>query len=121
MLSFMVIEKKSSRLSKSVATQTQGGKGVVSETASAGPWTVLAHKKPQKDWIPYNPNTMRQPPLTRDTNFLKLMSWNVNGLRALLKLEGFSALQLAQKEDFDVLCLQETKIQVFIRIASLLQ
>ncbi|KAJ4728663.1 DNA-(apurinic or apyrimidinic site) lyase [Melia azedarach] len=39
------------------------------------------------------------------------MSWNVNGLRALLKLEGFSALQLAQKENFDVLCLQETKLQ----------
>ncbi|GAV89727.1 Exo_endo_phos domain-containing protein [Cephalotus follicularis] len=75
------------------------------------PWTVLAHKRPQKEWIPYNPRTMRPPPLTRDTKFAKLMSWNVNGLRALLKLKGFSALQLAQREDFDVLCLQETKLQ----------
>ncbi|KAK2985521.1 hypothetical protein RJ640_015846 [Escallonia rubra] len=75
------------------------------------PWTILAHKKPQKGWIPYNPRTMRPPPLTRDTNYVKLMSWNVNGLRALLKLEGFSALQIAQREDFDVLCLQETKLQ----------
>jgi exodeoxyribonuclease-3 len=75
-------------------------------------WTVLAHKKPQKDWIAYNPRTMRPPPLSRDTKFVKLLSWNVNGLRALLKLEGFSALQLAQREDFDVLCLQETKLQV---------
>ncbi|GMY19063.1 DNA-(apurinic or apyrimidinic site) lyase, chloroplastic isoform X1 [Fagus crenata] len=75
------------------------------------PWTVLAHKKPQKGWIPYNPRTMRPPPLTRDTKHVKLMSWNVNGLRALLKLKEFSALQLAQKEDFDVLCLQETKLQ----------
>ncbi|WJX11120.1 hypothetical protein P8452_01767 [Trifolium repens] len=74
-------------------------------------WTVLAHKKPQKDWIAYNPRTMRPPPLSRDTKFVKLLSWNVNGLRALLKLEGFSALQLAQREDFDVLCLQETKLQ----------
>ncbi|GAU24212.1 hypothetical protein TSUD_23490 [Trifolium subterraneum] len=64
-------------------------------------WTVLAHKKPQKDWIAYNPRTMRPPPLSRDTKFVKLLSWNVNGLRALLKLEGFSALQLAQREDFD--------------------
>ena len=32
-------------------------------------------------------------------------------MRALLKLESFFALELAQKEDFDVLCLQETKIQ----------
>lgn len=75
------------------------------------PWTTLAHKKPQKGWIAYNPRTLRPPPLTRDTNFVKLMSWNVNGLRALLKLEGFSALQLAQREDFDILCLQETKLQ----------
>ncbi|XP_009346983.2 DNA-(apurinic or apyrimidinic site) endonuclease, chloroplastic isoform X2 [Pyrus x bretschneideri] len=77
----------------------------------AEPWTVLAHKKPQKDWIPYNPRTMKRPLLPKDTKFVKLMSWNVNGLRALLKLEGFSALQLAQREDFDVLCLQETKLQ----------
>ncbi|KNA14056.1 hypothetical protein SOVF_111030 isoform B [Spinacia oleracea] len=74
------------------------------------PWTRFAHKKPQKGWVAYNPKTMR-PPLTRDTNVVKLMSWNVNGLRALLKLEGFSALELAQREDFDVLCLQETKLQ----------
>ncbi|XXG50515.1 hypothetical protein AAC387_Pa02g4511 [Persea americana] len=30
---------------------------------------------------------------------------------ALLKLEGFSALELAKRENFDVLCLQETKLQ----------
>ncbi|CAK9185918.1 unnamed protein product [Ilex paraguariensis] len=75
------------------------------------PWTILAHKKPQKGWIPYNPKTMRPPPLTGDRNHVKLMSWNVNGLRALLKVKAFSALQLAQREDFDVLCLQETKLQ----------
>ncbi|XP_010672939.1 DNA-(apurinic or apyrimidinic site) endonuclease, chloroplastic isoform X2 [Beta vulgaris subsp. vulgaris] len=75
------------------------------------PWTRFAHKRPQKGWVVYNPKTMRPPPLTRDTDFVKLMSWNVNGLRALLKLEGFSALELAQREDFDVLCLQETKLQ----------
>lgn len=80
-------------------------------TIQSEPWTVLAHKKPQKGWIAYNPRTMRPPPLAQDTKFVKLLSWNVNGLRALLKLEGFSALQLAQREDFDVLCLQETKLQ----------
>ncbi|XP_024981065.1 DNA-(apurinic or apyrimidinic site) lyase, chloroplastic isoform X2 [Cynara cardunculus var. scolymus] len=77
----------------------------------AEPWTILAHKKPQKEWIPYNPRTMRPPALGSDVKHVKLMSWNVNGLRALLKLETFSALQLAQREDFDVLCLQETKLQ----------
>ncbi|OAY40360.1 DNA-(apurinic or apyrimidinic site) endonuclease, chloroplastic isoform X2 [Manihot esculenta] len=76
----------------------------------AEPWTILAHKKPQKGWIPYNPRAMRPPP-PEDAKFMKLMSWNVNGLRALLKLEGFSAVELAQRENFDVLCFQETKLQ----------
>ncbi|KAK9042690.1 hypothetical protein V6N11_017755 [Hibiscus sabdariffa] len=75
------------------------------------PWTILAHKKPQKEWIAYNPRTMRRTPPTVNTNFVKILSWNVNGLRALLKLEGFSALELAKRENFDILCLQETKLQ----------
>lgn len=50
--------------------------------------------------IPFSPKTMRPPALTRDTNFVKLESWNVIGLRALLKSESFSALQLAQKGRF---------------------
>lgn len=75
------------------------------------PWTILAHKKPQAGWVPYNPRTMRPPPLSRDIKSMKFLSWNVNGLRALLKLKTFSALQLAQRENFDVLCLQETKLQ----------
>ncbi|XWS65710.1 hypothetical protein CRYUN_Cryun05aG0136900 [Craigia yunnanensis] len=75
------------------------------------PWTIFAHKKPQKGWIAYNPRTMRRPPPTGNTKFVKVLSWNVNGLRALLKLEGFSALELAKRENLDVLCLQETKLQ----------
>ncbi|KAJ4904044.1 hypothetical protein Rs2_17995 [Raphanus sativus] len=85
---------------------------VISSSNQSEPWTVLAHKKPEKDWKAYNPKTMRPPPLPEGTKSVKIMTWNVNGLRALLKLESFSALQLAQREDFDVLCLQETKIQV---------
>ncbi|KAJ1285824.1 hypothetical protein BS78_03G307300 [Paspalum vaginatum] len=75
------------------------------------PWTVLVHKKPQASWIPYNPKIMRPPPLSKDTRAVKILSWNVNGLKALLKSRGFSVQQLAQREDFDVLCLQETKMQ----------
>ncbi|KAJ4980127.1 hypothetical protein NE237_010907 [Protea cynaroides] len=75
------------------------------------PWTVFAHKKPQPGWVAYNPRTMKSPPLTNDVPSAKLISWNVNGLRALLKLEAFSALELAKRENFDVLCLQETKLQ----------
>ncbi|XP_073099079.1 DNA-(apurinic or apyrimidinic site) endonuclease, chloroplastic isoform X3 [Elaeis guineensis] len=110
-----VQDTKRSRSSNEDSSIIQSDKGVMDQVGlslnHAEPWTILAHKKPQAGWIPYNPKTMRPPPLTPDTNFVKLTSWNVNGLRALLKLESFSALQLAQKEDFDVLCLQETKIQ----------
>ncbi|XP_023731654.1 DNA-(apurinic or apyrimidinic site) endonuclease, chloroplastic isoform X2 [Lactuca sativa] len=101
--------KKATCLTSEVVSETCN-KMDVSELP-VEPWTVLAHKKPQKDWIPYNPRTMRPPPLADDAKHVKLMSWNVNGLRALLKLESFSALELAQREDFDVLCLQETKLQ----------
>ncbi|CAI0559566.1 unnamed protein product [Linum tenue] len=98
-----------------VVAQTTGAEEKLSVQTDiipvAEPWTVLAHKKPQKVWIPYNPRKLRPPPLDRDSLSVKLMSWNVNGLRALLKLEGFSALELAQREDFDILCLQETKLQ----------
>ena len=51
---------------------------------------------------------------------IKLMSWNVNGLRALLKVDGFSALELAKRENFDILCFQETKMQVSRKFFSLL-
>ncbi|GKV50410.1 hypothetical protein SLEP1_g57114 [Rubroshorea leprosula] len=85
--------------------------GVNVPMSQSEPWTIFAHKKPQKGWIAYNPQIMRPPPLAGNTKCMKLMSWNVNGLRALLKLEGFSALELAKRENFDLLCLQETKLQ----------
>ncbi|XVE95869.1 hypothetical protein REPUB_Repub02eG0171500 [Reevesia pubescens] len=85
--------------------------GVTLPMNQSEPWTIFAHKKPQKGWIAYNPRTMRPSPPTGNTKFVKVLSWNVNGLRALLKVEGFSALQLAKRENFDVLCLQETKLQ----------
>ncbi|KAK9157267.1 hypothetical protein Scep_003841 [Stephania cephalantha] len=83
------------------------GAGLISEPIE--PWTMLAHKKPQQGWIPYNPRTMRPPLLADGTKSLKLISWNVNGLKALLKADRF--LGFAQKENFDVLCMQETKLQ----------
>ncbi|KAI4319620.1 hypothetical protein MLD38_033200 [Melastoma candidum] len=75
------------------------------------PWIRLTHKKPQKHWVAYNPRTMRRPPLAENGNCMRLLSWNVNGLRSLLKNPGFCALELAQRENIDVLCIQETKLQ----------
>ena len=39
---------------------------------------------------------------------MKLVSWNVNGLRACL---GKGFLDYVKEEDPDILCLQETKLQ----------
>ncbi|KAL5708315.1 hypothetical protein ACHQM5_019123 [Ranunculus cassubicifolius] len=95
------------KVSLQIENEDGGSVGLLEK--SSEPWTILAHTKPQKGWIPYNPRTMRSPPLDHGTNFVKLTSWNVNGLRALLKLDSFSAF--AQRENFDILCLQETKLQ----------
>ncbi|KAL3694527.1 hypothetical protein R1sor_008178 [Riccia sorocarpa] len=81
------------------------------------PWLTLAHKKPSPDWVVYDPDKMRPPPLSSSVKCMKLLSWNVNGLRALMKekdkklQESLVFTQLAKEEDFDVLCLQETKLQ----------
>lgn len=40
---------------------------------------------------------------------MKFISWNVNGIRAMLKK--FDFLDWVKKEDADIICLQETKIQ----------
>lgn len=102
------------RATKKVSSRTATSNSKTNVNAGlleSEPWTVLAHMKPKKEWVAYNPKTMRPPPLAADTPHMNLMSWNVNGLRALLKLESFSALQLARRENIDVLCLQETKLQ----------
>lgn len=96
----------SSTIRKSLKTEKKSAGPVESE-----PWTILTHMKPMVRWVAYNPKIMRSPPLASDVKSFKVMSWNVNGLRALLKSVPSPALQLAQREDFDVLCLQETKIQ----------
>jgi exodeoxyribonuclease-3 len=98
--------------SSTISSELLKTEEIISSPSQSEPWTVLAHKKPQKDWKAYNPKTMRPPPLPEGTKCVKVMTWNVNGLRGLLKFESFSALQLAQRENFDILCLQETKLQV---------
>ena len=74
------------------------------------PWTRLTHKERKPGWFAYNPRTMRPPPLSSDANSMKILSWNVNGLQTAVD-SGFSAEQLAGRENFDVLCLQETHLQ----------
>ncbi|XP_047059520.1 DNA-(apurinic or apyrimidinic site) endonuclease, chloroplastic-like [Lolium rigidum] len=73
------------------------------------PWTKLAHSKKQPGWVAYNPRTMRPQPLGDDTKHMKILSYNVNGVRNVAMSGQFSAL--AQRENFDVLCLQETHLK----------
>lgn len=82
----MLVEKKSIQKKGKAALEVSytSVEGSHSLHSSGEPWTVLAHKKPQKVWVAYNPRIMRPPPLT-GSECVKLMSWNVNGLRALLK------------------------------------
>lgn len=106
---------------KKVKSSKKGAKESVLKVESAmdnkEPWTVLVHKKPEPEWLAYNPKSMRPKPVANEEKVVKLLSWNVNGLRALLKEKGIQHEQgsliarLAAKEDFDVLCLQETKLQ----------
>lgn len=90
-------------------------------------WATFNHKKPQPGWYAYDPSAMRPPPPSNRSSFLKIMSWNVNGLRALLKGKDTKKYDdaffrnLAQVEDFDILCLQETKLQVCLSGGSVLQ
>lgn len=58
----------------------------------------------------YDPTTMRLAPLPPNDSF-KVLSWNVAGLRALLKKDPDSLKNLVQAEQPDILCLQEHKLQ----------
>jgi hypothetical protein len=75
------------------------------------PWTRLTHQERRPQWVAYNPRTMRPPPLSTDTSSMKILSWNVNGLQTMVQ-SGFSADELVGRENFDVLCLQETHLEV---------
>uniref|UniRef100_A0A0E0C8W6 DNA-(apurinic or apyrimidinic site) endonuclease n=2 Tax=Oryza meridionalis TaxID=40149 RepID=A0A0E0C8W6_9ORYZ len=65
------------------------------------PWTKLVHRERLPEWFAYNPKTMRPPPLSHDTKCMKILSWNVNGLHDVVTTKGFSARDLAQRENFD--------------------
>lgn len=51
-------------------------------------------------------------PLTlSDGNYLKIMSWNVNGLKAVVTTKKEIFDRLVERHQPDILCLQETKLQ----------
>ncbi|PWZ10771.1 DNA-(apurinic or apyrimidinic site) lyase, chloroplastic [Zea mays] len=76
-LSKTVVQKET------VAVQGPVPNAGLSPDDDSEPWTILAHKKPQASWIPYNPRTMRPPPLSKDTRALKIMSWNEKDIEVI--------------------------------------
>lgn len=74
-----------------------------------------AAKKPRAkkvEWPPgplYDPATMRPPKCANPA--LHVISWNVAGIRALLKKDAEALSKLVGAENPDVVCLQETKLQ----------
>ncbi|KAL3682045.1 hypothetical protein R1sor_000067 [Riccia sorocarpa] len=91
--------------------ETQTKRRKLESIYSNKPWLTLAHKKPRPEWVAYNPDNMRPPPLPVSVKFMKLLLWNVNGLHALMKKDDKCLTKLAQEEHFDVICLTETKLQ----------
>ena len=117
------VEKADKKSSKAKSSKNGEAKEAVLKEESVTednkePWTVLVHKSLKPEWVPYDPKTMRPKPPANGEKVVRFVSWNVNGLRALLKEKGIQYEQgsliarLAAREDFDVLCLQETKLQV---------
>ena len=57
------------------------------------------------------PPPPRRPHLDADAPALRVLSWNVNGVRALLEKDPDILDRIAEEESADVVVLQETKLQ----------
>ncbi|KAI3426491.1 hypothetical protein D9Q98_008857 [Chlorella vulgaris] len=109
----------------SKAAAPQHGKAKATAAAAAAKSKAAPAKRVAKAKPPPGPAwdaSMRPQPLAAGTPACRILSWNVAGLRALLKKsketdEGtrdeliLTPVALAQKEQADVLCLQEIKLQ----------
>ncbi|KXZ56520.1 hypothetical protein GPECTOR_1g467 [Gonium pectorale] len=68
-------------------------------------------KKEPEPVLPCYTMAMRKPPPPEGSKALKILSWNVAGLRALVKKTPDSLSKLVDREGVDVVCLQEHKLQ----------
>lgn len=75
-----------------------------------------APKRKKKEWVPFDPTVPTNTKMPDDLKYpktpkgaIKLASFNVSGLNASLK-KGFK--QYIEAEDADIVCLQETKVNV---------
>lgn len=89
---------------------------VVEETPISPEGSIKRQKKTSEDdprntdaW--YARETINLVPVPRDTTTVKIISWNVNGLRAVVKNNPKIFNELVAKYNPDIICLQETKLQ----------
>ncbi|GIL73256.1 hypothetical protein Vretimale_4856 [Volvox reticuliferus] len=61
--------------------------------------------------LPQYTAALRKPPPPEGGPVLKILSWNVAGLRALLKKQPDAISSLVEREGVEVVCLQEHKLQ----------
>lgn len=88
------------------------------QTYLPGRYNLPANESPSLAWLARqsranhaNPPNLKRPGDTvSDNRELRLVSWNVNGLRAVMKKDP-SFLEIAEGLNADVLALQETKLQ----------
>jgi hypothetical protein len=86
--------------------------GEAEDTGGAKPKAARKRKAPPAPTGPLWDPSMRPPPLSAGTPAVRILSWNVAGLRALLKKveegkEGVPSFEaLVEAEQADVLCLQ---------------
>lgn len=69
-------------------------------------------------WVPNEKGNWAPPVTDDDSKFMKLISWNLNGLNAVHKKGHL--VKYVRDEDPDVICFQETKTQTSTAIAQLL-
>lgn len=88
------------------------------QTYLPGRYNLPANESPSLAWLARQsranhanqPNLKRPGDTVSDNRELRLVSWNVNGLRAVMKKDP-SFLEIAEGLNADVLALQETKLQ----------
>lgn len=90
--------------------KAKGGPGEGAEGSKAAAKPKKAPALPKEPvGTKYDEKTMR--PDTKALDATRILSWNVAGLRALLKKDASSLATLVELEKIDVLCLQEHKLQ----------
>jgi exodeoxyribonuclease-3 len=109
-------DKKKAVTKRKSPTDDEANDKVVPPTTAAAADDVKEKKKKvvtHQQWTEMTPLTrLWDPIVTENSRPFTVVSWNVAGLRALVKNRPDAIPDLCRRTNADVLCLQETKLQV---------